>query len=86
MNREPRRVQRRRVKGWRAPEGAVYVGRGTKWGNPFIATRPGEVQQEVVDAYAARFANDPALRAAARRELAGLARVRHRLVQAVRAR
>jgi len=31
----PERIQRRRVKGWRMPEGAVYVGRGTKWGNPF---------------------------------------------------
>ena len=31
----PRRIQRQRTKGWRMPEGAVYVGRGTKWGNPF---------------------------------------------------
>ncbi|RZF05994.1 DUF4326 domain-containing protein [Streptomyces albidoflavus] len=30
----PSRIQRRRTKGWRKPEGAVYVGRGTKWGNP----------------------------------------------------
>ncbi|WP_202548984.1 DUF4326 domain-containing protein [Streptomyces sp. SID8352] len=30
----PRRIQRRRTKGWRAPHGAVYVGRGTRWGNP----------------------------------------------------
>ena len=31
----PTRIQRRRTKGWRAPEGAVYVGRGSKWGNPW---------------------------------------------------
>lgn len=31
----PRRIQRRRTKGYRMPEGAVYVGRPTKWGNPF---------------------------------------------------
>lgn len=31
----PQRIQRRRTKGWRAPEGAIYVGRGTKWGNPW---------------------------------------------------
>lgn len=31
----PRRIQRRRTKGWRAPEGAVYVGRGSRFGNPF---------------------------------------------------
>lgn len=31
------RIQRRRTKGWRMPEGAVYVGRGSKWGNPYMA-------------------------------------------------
>ena len=31
----PVRIQRRRTKGWRMPEGAVYVGRPTRWGNPF---------------------------------------------------
>lgn len=29
------RIQMRRTKGWRKPEGAVYVGRPSKWGNPF---------------------------------------------------
>lgn len=28
-------VQQRRTKGWRKPEGAVSVVRGTEWGNPF---------------------------------------------------
>lgn len=32
---EPTRIQRKRTKGWRKPEGAVYVGRPSKWGNPF---------------------------------------------------
>lgn len=31
----PERIQRKRVKGWRMPPGAVYVGRPTKWGNPY---------------------------------------------------
>ena len=31
----PKRIQQRRTKGWRKPQGAVAVGRGTKWGNPF---------------------------------------------------
>ena len=31
----PERIQRKRTKGWRMPVGAVYVGRPTKWGNPF---------------------------------------------------
>ena|SRR5690625_3167531 len=35
----PSRIQRKRTKGWRKPEGAVYVGRGTRWGNPYTITR-----------------------------------------------
>lgn len=35
----PKRIQRRRTKGWRMPAGAVYVGRPTPWGNPY---RPAE--------------------------------------------
>ena len=31
----PKRIQRRRTKGWRMPEGAVYVGRPSRWGNPW---------------------------------------------------
>lgn len=30
------RIQLRRTKGWRKPEGAVVVSRPTKWGNPFM--------------------------------------------------
>ena len=29
------RIQRKRTKGWRMPAEAVYVWRGTKWGNPY---------------------------------------------------
>jgi hypothetical protein len=29
------RIQRKRTKGWKMPENTVYVGRPTKWGNPF---------------------------------------------------
>jgi len=32
---EPKRIQRKRTRGWRMPDGAVYVGRPTKWGNPY---------------------------------------------------
>ncbi len=35
----PQRIQLRRTKGWRKPEGAVVVSRPSGWGNPF---RPGE--------------------------------------------
>jgi len=34
-----KRIQRRRVKGWRMPEGAIYVGRPTYWGNPQRVTK-----------------------------------------------
>lgn len=34
---EPKRIQRKRTKGWRMPGGAVYVGRPTVFGNPFVA-------------------------------------------------
>lgn len=30
-----KRIQRQRTKGWRMPPGAIYVGRPTKWGNPW---------------------------------------------------
>jgi len=29
------RIQRQRTKGWRMPEGAIYVGRPSLWGNPW---------------------------------------------------
>jgi hypothetical protein len=32
---KPVRVQRKRTKGWRMPENTVYVGRGSRWGNPW---------------------------------------------------
>ena len=32
---KPVRIQRKRVKGWRMPANTVYVGRGSKFGNPF---------------------------------------------------
>lgn len=38
----PKRIQRKRTKGWRMPDGAVYVGRPTRWGNPFAV---GEIAQ-----------------------------------------
>jgi hypothetical protein len=31
----PERIQRQRTKGWRKPEGAIYVGPPTRWGNPW---------------------------------------------------
>lgn len=35
----PQRIQRCRTAGWRMPDGAVYVGRPTEFGNPFRVER-----------------------------------------------
>ena len=32
---KPRRVQRKRTKGWKMPPNTVYVGRSSRWGNPW---------------------------------------------------
>ena len=32
----PHRVQRKRTRGWKMPENTIYVGRPSKWGNPFV--------------------------------------------------
>ena len=31
----PERIQRKRTKGWKMPANAIYVGRPTRWGNPY---------------------------------------------------
>ena len=40
-NKMPKRLQRKRIKGYRFPEGAIYIGRWSKWGNPFTKERYG---------------------------------------------
>lgn len=32
---KPKRIQRKRTKGWKNPPNTIYVGRPTKYGNPF---------------------------------------------------
>ena len=39
-----KRIQRKRTKGWKMPKNAKYVGRPTKWGNPFRLTPDGFIQ------------------------------------------
>ena len=43
----------RRTKGWRKPADAVYVGRPTKWGNPYPVEKFGRA--EAIDMYRALF-------------------------------
>jgi len=38
----PKRIQRKRTAGWRMPEGAVYVGRPSLFGNPWATDRRGK--------------------------------------------
>lgn len=39
---KPTRIQRKRTKGWRMPENTVYVGRGSRWGNPWKVEQLGD--------------------------------------------
>lgn len=48
----PIRIQRKRSKGWRMPKNTVYVGRGSKWGNPFVVGHDGNAN-EVIKKFAA---------------------------------
>ena len=43
----PIRIQRQRTKGWKMPANTVYVGRPTKWGNPYAAKVWGSVERAV---------------------------------------
>ena len=36
----PKRIQLKRTKGWRKPEGTIVVARPSKWGNPFRVGGP----------------------------------------------
>lgn len=45
------------------PSGAVYIGRGSKWGNPFVIGNDG-TRQDVVEKYAKWICDQPDLLAA----------------------
>lgn len=52
----PRRIQRKRTKVWRMPEGAIYVGRPSVYGNPWTLADASHITgpdraQWVVDRY-----------------------------------
>ena len=74
----PVRVQRRRTKGWRMPDSTIYVGRPTKWGNPFaVGSMKNPLGIKVVDLrhafvlYRSLASDNPKLVAAAQAELRG---------------
>lgn len=46
----PKRIQRRRTKGWVMPDGVVYVGRPSRYGNPYrVGTTVVTLEDEIVD-------------------------------------
>jgi Domain of unknown function (DUF4326) len=47
----PSRIQRRRSRGWRQPINAIYVGRPTKWGNPYRVGTGHHTAEEAVILY-----------------------------------
>lgn len=47
MNSRPKRIQRKRTAGWRMPPNTIYVGRGSKWGNPFTFANSGNTHPAV---------------------------------------
>lgn len=80
----PKRIQRKRTKGWLMPENAISVTRPGKWGNPFIVSpnaRPGArsgvfyvcvpTVEDAVECFREMMANSPERWAVAKEELRG---------------
>lgn len=42
----PQRIQLRRTKGWRLPEGTVIVDRRTRWGNWYVVERARSIERD----------------------------------------
>lgn len=59
-----------RLSGPVAPPGAVFIGRPSKWGNPFVIGRDG-TREEVIARYRQWLVLQPALYVAVRAELRG---------------
>jgi hypothetical protein len=59
----PVRIQRQRTAGWRKPDGAIYVGRGSAWGNPLrIGMWKGYTAANAVRDYRAWVDREPTVR------------------------
>ena len=71
---KPKRIQRKRTKGWKTPTGAVFVGQPSKWDNPFAFPGAGAARtarQRFVDLYRQEVYTNTDLLSAIRRELRG---------------
>jgi hypothetical protein len=82
----PKRIQLRRTRGWRKPDGVIVVTRPTRWGNPWregtthwtigpdgIIDRSGKVltRQDAVDSYRNSITSNPDQLEHVRKMLAG---------------
>ena len=68
---QPRRIQRKRTRGWRMPEGVVYVGRPSRWGNPFDSQMTISAAIQTYREMVLYGANGPRLMELAQKELRG---------------
>jgi len=59
-----------RLSGPVAPAGAVYIGRPSRWGNPYVIGKDG-TREQVIDKYVKYILLNPALYFAAKHELRG---------------
>lgn len=64
----PQRTQRKRTKGWTMPPDTVYVGRPSRFGNPFTQATP----EEMVALYRVWITGDSLSATMARRHLPAL--------------
>jgi hypothetical protein len=49
----PQRIQLKRTKGWRKPEGSIVVSRPSKWGNPYKVGDPDPLHGGSISPYRA---------------------------------
>ena len=67
----PKRLRRDKLYGWRCPEGAKYVGRPSRWGNPFKVGEHAKTHEAMVAMFRDHLEANPELLAAGKRELKG---------------
>jgi hypothetical protein len=71
----PKRIQFRRVKGWRKLPDAVMVSRPHRWGNPFVVRKDLEPGTKIPGGYGCTYTVVPARRDSSRSSSGMLPRV-----------
>ena len=67
----PLRIQRKRSKGFQLPDNAVYVGRPSRWGNPYRAEQCSSGATGAVECFRILVESEPETIAEIKRELKG---------------